>query len=96
PDKPGTAVVFATPIKGARQIRAARKAGFATAKSLHNVRVEGADKPGQGANITSALAAAKINLRGLSAASIGKRFVVHVAVDTNAAAAKAVSVLKKL
>lgn len=96
PDKPGTAVVFATPIKGARQIRAAKKVGFRPAKSLHSVRAEGVDKPGEGASITGALAAAGINLRGLSAAAIGKRFVFHIAVDTTAAAAKAVKLLKKL
>lgn len=96
PDKPGTGVVFVTPITGAKGLAAAKKAGFKKAPSLHSVRVEGADKPGQGAAITAALAAAGVNLRGFSAAAIGKKFVAHVAVDTTAAAAKAMKVITKL
>jgi hypothetical protein len=96
PEKPGTGVVFVTPIKGAAQVKAARKAGFKTTPSLHTVRVEGPDKAGQGARIAEALAAAGINLRGFSAAAIGKKFVAHVAVDTGAAATKATKVIKKL
>lgn len=95
-DKPGTGVVFVTPIKGAKQIRAAKAAGFCKTKSLNAVRVEGSDKPGQGARIAHALAVADLNLRGLSAAAIGKLFVAHVALDTAAAAAKAMRVLKAL
>lgn len=95
-DKPGTGVVFLTPLKGAAQLKAAKKAGFAKTKSLHSVRIEGPDKPGIGAQITQAVAAAGINLRGLSAAAIGKRFVAHLAVDSAADAAKAMQVLKRL
>lgn len=96
PEKPGTGVVFVTPVKGAAQVRAARKAGFKTTPSLHTVRVEGPDKAGQGARIAEALAAAGINLRGFSAAAIGRKFIAHVAVDTGAAATKAIKVLQKL
>jgi len=96
PDKPGTGVVFVTPLKGAKQIAAARKAGFKKSKSLRSIRISGADKPGLGAKITQALAAQGINLRGLSAAVIGRRFVAHIAVDTPAALTKTVRVLKGL
>jgi len=96
PDKPGTGVVFATPIKGAAQVRAAKKVGFSRTRSLHTVRAEGRDRRGEGARITEALAAAGINLRGLSAAAIGDRFVCHIALDTTADAAKAARILKKL
>ncbi|HWR97882.1 MAG TPA: hypothetical protein VN317_05610 [Candidatus Methanoperedens sp.] len=96
PEKPGTGVVFVTPIAGARGLAAAKKAGFKKTPTLHTVRVQGADKAGQGARITAALAAAGINLRGFSAAAIGKKFVAHVAVDTTAAATKAMKVIAKL
>ena len=43
---------------------------------------------GIGKAITKALAEAGINLRGLSAAAIGKRFVAHLALDTAEDAAK--------
>jgi len=96
PDKPGTGVVFVTPIKGAKQAKAAKEAGFATTPSLHSVRVEGVDKPGLGALLTKALADAGVNLRGLTAAAIGKKFVMHLALDTAEDAAKAVRILKGL
>jgi len=96
PEKPGTGVVFVTPIKGAAQARAAKKAGFVKTKSLHSVRVEGPDKKGQGAKVTQAVAEAGINLRGVSAAAIGRKFVSHLALDSSADATKAVRLLKKL
>ena len=96
PDKPGTGVVFLTPLAGPAQLRAAKNAGFEKTKSMHSVRVEGADKPGLGAQMTRALAAAGINLRGLSAAAMNKRFVAHLAVDTSADATKAARILKNL
>ena len=95
-ERPGTGVVFLTPLKGAAQIRAAKKAGFEKTKSLHSLRVEGPDQPGLGAKMTQALAQAGINLRGLSAAAIGPRCVVHLALDSTADATKAARLLKRL
>ena len=96
PEQPGKGVVFVTPIKGPAQIKAAKAAGFKKAESLYSVRVEGPDKAGAGAMLTKALAGAGINLRGISAAAIGKKFVAHLALDSKTDAAKAVQVLKKL
>jgi hypothetical protein len=96
PEQPGSGVVFVTPIKGARQIKAAQGAGFQKSNSLHSVRVEGPDNPGLGAKLSKALADAHLNLRGLSAASFGRRFVTFLALDSPEDAAKAASVLKKL
>jgi hypothetical protein len=95
-DKPGTGVVFLTPLTGAAQARAAKQAGFEKTKSLHSVRAEGPDKPGLGARITQALAGAGINLRGISAAAINKRCIVYLALDTAADATKAIRILKSL
>ena len=96
PDKPGSGVVFVTPIKGAKQTAAAKKAGFMKSTGLHAVRIDGTDKKGQGAAITRVLADNGINLRGLSAAAIGNRFVAHIALDQTADASKAIRLLKKL
>jgi len=89
-------VVFITPLQGAKQLAAARKAGLRKTRSLHSVRVEGPDKRGAGAAITEALAEAGINVRGVSAAALGRRFVCHLAFDETADAAKAARLLKKL
>lgn len=96
PEKKGAAVIFVTPIKAGVQARAARAAGFKKAVALHAVRIEGPDRKGQGSKIATALAEAGVNLRGLSAAAIGKKFVCHVALDTAAAARKAEKILKAL
>lgn len=95
-DKPSTGVVFVTPIRGASQCRAARQAGFSLTKSLHTVRIEGPDKKGAGAKMTLALAAQGLNLRGLSAAAINKKFVAHIALDKAADASKAMRTLRSL
>jgi hypothetical protein len=96
PEKRGASVAFVTPIKGAKQCRAAGAAGFKKAKNLHTVRVEGSDKRGQGAQLAQALAAKGLNLRGMSAAAMGKKFVCHIAVDKGADAAKVMRVVKSL
>ena len=96
PDKPGKGVVFVTPIKGPKGSRAARQAGFAKTRGLHTVRVAGPDKKGQGTRIAEALAKEGLNLRGLSAAAIGRQFVAHIALDGSGDAAKVARILKAL
>ena len=94
PDKPGTGVVFVTPLRGDAQTAAGAKAGFAVADSLHSLRIEGDNSPGIGTRLTGKLADAGINLRGLSAAVIGGRFIMYLALDTAGDAQKATSLLQ--
>ena len=95
PDKPGTGVLFVAPLAGDKAIQAAKAVGFAKSDSLHSVRLEGPDQAGLGARLTRQLAGAGINLRGLSAAAIGDRFVCYLALDSAADAAKATELLTK-
>lgn len=94
PEKPGKGVVFVTPIKGPKQIRAAKKAGFAKSKSLYAVRIATGNKPGYSAELTMRLAEAGLNLRGISGAAISNRAVFHLAFDSSADAGKAIRLLK--
>jgi hypothetical protein len=96
PDKPGTGVVFLSPVKGAKQTRAAKKMGLHKSKSIFAVRAEGTDKPGLGAVLTNALAEKGVNLRGLSASVIGRKFVLWLALDTSKDASAAVRTIKSL
>lgn len=96
PERPGTGVVFVTPIKGTSQVKAAKQAGFGKAKSLHAIRVTAADNPGLGLKVTRQIADAGINLRGLSGAVIGKCAIFHMAFDSIADANKAVRCLKQI
>jgi hypothetical protein len=94
PDKPGKGVVFVTPIKGPKQIRAARKAGFEKSKSLFAIRVATGNKPGYSADLTMRLAEAGLNLRGISGATISNRAVFYIAFDSSADVSKAIRVIK--
>lgn len=95
PDKPGTGVVFVTPVTGAKQKKAAQEAGLSTSDSLRAVRVEGPDRAGLGMKMTSALADANLNLRGVSAAALGRRAVTYFAFDSASDADAAIRALKK-
>jgi len=95
PDQPGTGVVFVAPLTGAGQTRAAKNAGLSKAEGLHSLRLEGPDKPGLGARVTQILADAGINMRGLSAAAMGRRSVFYFGFDTTEDAKKAASLLRK-
>jgi hypothetical protein len=88
PDKPGEGVVFVSPLRGDEEIQAAGAVGFAAANSLHTVRVEGENRSGGGAKLLDKLAKAGLNMRGFSAAAIGKRYIAYIALDTAEDAAK--------
>jgi hypothetical protein len=96
PEKPGKGVVFVTPVKGAKALKAAKAAGFKKAPSMHSLRLEGTDQPGIAAKMSRALAEAGVNLRGVSGAVIGRNYVAHLALDTAQEATKAASIIKKL
>ena len=93
---PGQGVVFLTPLKTDEEEKKAAAAGFVKTDGLYSLRVEGGDAPGIGAKMARALASAGVNLRGLSAAALGKKFVVYVAFDTAQEADQALAVLDKL
>ena len=81
PEHPGTGVVFVTPLRGDTEIAAAADVGFSVSQRLHSLRIEGDNQPGICARVTKKLGDAKVNLRGLSAAVIGKRFIIYIALD---------------
>ncbi len=77
-----TSRVFLAPLKGAKQKKAAQDVGFVEAAGMHSLRIEGADRAGLGAEISRAVANQGINLRGASAAAIGKKAVTYLAFAT--------------
>jgi hypothetical protein len=95
PDKPGTGVVFVTPLQSDREIRAAAQVGFNVSQSLHSVRIMGPDRPGIVAELTQKLADAGISLRGFAASVIGRQFVAYAGLDSRQDADKAIDVLQK-
>ena len=95
-DEAGKGVMFVTPLKGARTLKAAQAAGLGKPQTIHSVRIEGGDKPGLGGKIARALGDAGISFRGISAVAIGRKFVSYVAVDSAEDQARAIAALKKL
>jgi hypothetical protein len=96
PEKPGTGVVFVTPLRGDREVRAAAAAGFLVTSKLHSVRAEGPNEPGAAGKLAKAVGDAGINMRGFSAAVLGMKFVVHIGVDTAEDEAAVVKLLSAL
>ncbi len=91
-----TSRVFIAPIKGAKLQRAAKKAGLVRAKGMHSLRIEGPDRPGLGTKITQAISEEGINLRGASAAAIGRKAVFHIAVENEKDLKSAITVVRKV
>ncbi len=94
PDKPGTGVVFVTPLRGDQEIEPAAELGYAATNRLHSVRVEGRNERGIAGKLMQRVAKAGINLRGFSGAAIGTQFVLHMAFDTAEDARKAIALLR--
>jgi hypothetical protein len=94
PDQPGTGVVFLAPVSGSKEIRAAKAAGLAKADHMFGLRLEGPDKQGMGAKVTRALAQAGVNLRGISAAALNRKFVTYFSFDSKEDSAKAMKTIK--
>lgn len=91
-----TSRVFVAPIKGTKQQRAASEVGLAKAVGMHSLRIEGPDKAGLASKITSAVAEKGINLRGASAAAVGKKAVFYLAVESEQDLKGATQAIRKL
>ena len=96
PEQPGKGVVFVTPLNGAKQMAAAEAAGFLGPAACTPCGSRAPTSRGLGGKIAGALAEAGINLRGLSAAAIGTKFVCYLALDTAEDAEKATDTLKNV
>ncbi len=90
-----TTRIFVAPIDGKKQELAARDVGLVPAAGMHSLRIIGSDKRGLGAKITRAVAAAGVNIRGASAASVGRKSAFYVAFKTADEAAIAMKIIKK-
>ncbi len=91
---PGTGVVFLTPIQGDREIEAASTLGFNLTNSVSSVRVEGDNVPGAAAKLSELISDADINIRGLSVAVIGSRYIGYIGFDSADDAQRAAEILQ--
>ena len=63
---------------------------------MGTLRVEGDDQPGLGGRMSRAVADAGINMRGLSAMTVGKKFIAYLGFDRPEDADQAATALKKV
>jgi len=95
PEKPGGGVVFISPLRGDREVRAASILGFTISNSIAAVRVEGENEPGAAARLTDLIADAEINMRGFSGAVVGRRYIAYIGFDSPSDAKKAASIIQE-
>jgi predicted amino acid-binding ACT domain protein len=89
---PGQGVAFVTPVSGRKVQSAAQTVGLQRA-DVATLRIEGPDRPGLGHALSSSIASAGVNIRGVSVMRMGNRFVAYFGFDNDtdaSAAAKAV------
>jgi hypothetical protein len=91
---PGKGVVFLGGVSGAKGAKAAAAAGLRKATDMVALRVEGANKAGDCHRVARRLADAGINLRGVSASVIGRKYVLIIAFDNADDATKAARLLR--
>jgi hypothetical protein len=96
PERPGTGVMFVTPLRGDAELKAASEIGFSAGNRLHSIRVEGENVKGLAGKVSGKLGSAGINIRGFSGAVIGKRFVLHIAFDTAELREKAIGIIERM
>jgi predicted amino acid-binding ACT domain protein len=91
-----TSRVFLAPLKGVKQKRAADEVGLVPAVAMHSLRIEGPDRAGLGAEITRAVGDQGLNIRGVSAAAIGRKTVFYLAFEKEEETKTAARILRKL
>src|SRR5262245_51819560 len=93
PANPGRGQVFVTPIQGARAESAAGSSGLSRADDVATLRIDGVDRAGLGSKMMRAIADQGINVRGVSAAAIGGKFICYIGFDSREDAARALAAL---
>ena len=91
-----TSRIFVAPLRTKKQRLAAAAVGLVPAVSMHALRIEGPDRKGLGAAMARAISAAGLNIRGASAAKLGRKSVVYLAFKEEAEVRSAAQILRKL
>jgi len=90
-----TSRVFVAPLKGPRQKRAARDVDMVPALGMQAIRIEGPDRAGLAAEIARAVADRGVNIRGASAANVGRKSVLYLGFATPDDAQAAVKAIRR-
>ena len=91
----GEGLLFIAPLRSPEQIRTAEEVGLRRSR-IQMLRVEGPDRPGLGAGISTTLADAGINIRGLSGAALGGRSLFYIRLDSGDDVVRGAQILTKI
>ena len=94
PDHDGKGVVFMTTLNDRKRLDDASQAGLHRVTHLATLKIEGTDHPGIGADLARIIGEAGVNLHGLTATVIGRRFVCYASFDSVADMRAALGALK--
>ncbi len=91
----GKGIAFLSPLEGSAVIKKAKALGFQKNKDIAVIKISGPDKAGLGFSIMSAISSAGINIRGVSATSIGKNCNIWISYDNTKDANKSIKIIQK-
>lgn len=94
PEDAGSSAVFVAPLIGPGQRAASERLGLHRSEHMHAIRVAGPDAKGLGARVARIVADARINLRGVTAASIQEHSVLYLRFDSAADAERGSEAIK--
>lgn len=92
----GKGIAFLSPIEGGSVIKKAKLLGFQKNKDIAVLKISGPDKAGLGLLVLNTLSSAGINIRGISATSIGKNCNIWISFDNRKDATKASKLIQKI
>ena len=95
-DKPGWGHVYLTPVAGKKAEAAALAVGLMPANKVSTLRIEIPNKPGLGHAIMGAISGAGVNVRGVSAVTVGRTGVGYIGFDSSEDADRALEAIKKV
>ncbi len=96
PEVFGKGILSIWPLKGAKQVNAAQKAGFTQAHGPVVLRLEHPDRPGLSAKVCHAMSEAGVNVRTFTGMDIAKKWQAYVTFDNRKDADKALQILQDL
>jgi hypothetical protein len=96
PNKAGRGVVFVSPLSGRELVDNADQLGLQRVMETATLKIEGPNEPGAGSKLAKVVADTGINLHGLSAMTVGHRFVCYLGFDNSSDLEKAEAALKSL
>ena len=94
-DRPGTGVLFIAPLHGAEQASAAKEVGLRKSR-IQILRIEGPDRPGLGAGISSTLADAGINISGFTGTALAGRCLFYLRFHSSEEVVRAAQILTQI